>query len=424
MKLKDVVFREDLYPRLETDVRTVQKYAADLTVLPPIIVNQHNEIIDGKHRFVAHEKEGAEVIRAVVVETKNDAHFLELAIEKNATHGLQLSNEDKRNMARSIFHQTPTKEREQKKKHLAKILSVSERTIRDWLSRIEKDAKEARNKKIFDLWLSCYTQEEIAGMVGCDQKTVTNIIGESAELPKLLKPAADHLTDFNPPVYNVWKFRDRTPGSTHFGNTEVTIVDNLLYLYTKPFDIVIDPFGGGGSTIDICKKRFRRYWVSDRKVEPELKDRMRQADINIDFPKPPRWQDVGLVYLDPPYWKQAFEEYSKDPEDLANMSLEQFNKSLSGVINQFAKKMKQGYIALIIQPTQWKAPAKQYTDHIADMVQSVNLTIEMRVQCPYESQQYNAQTVTWAKENKKILVLSRELIIWKVDNDLTRKNRV
>jgi site-specific DNA-adenine methylase len=54
-------------------------------------------------------------------------------------------------------------------------------------------------------------------------------------------------------------------GSQHFGNSEVRWLDNLLYLYTQPFDIVVDPFAGGGSTIDVCKKRFRRYWVSDRK---------------------------------------------------------------------------------------------------------------------------------------------------------------
>jgi DNA modification methylase len=37
-------------------------------------------------------------------------------------------------------------------------------------------------------------------------------------------------------------------------------VDNLLYFYTHPLDVVVDPFAGGGSTIDICKKRLRRYW--------------------------------------------------------------------------------------------------------------------------------------------------------------------
>jgi hypothetical protein len=25
----------------------------------------------------------------------------------------------------------------------------------------------------------------------------------------------------------------------------------------------VDPFAGGGSTIEICKKRFRRYWVRE-----------------------------------------------------------------------------------------------------------------------------------------------------------------
>lgn len=77
--------------------------------------------------------------------------------------------------------------------------------------------KEARNKKIFELWLACYTQEEIAGMMAVDQKTVTNVIsGETADLPKFLKPQADHLVDFTPPVYNVWKFKERTHGGPGF----------------------------------------------------------------------------------------------------------------------------------------------------------------------------------------------------------------
>lgn len=40
MKVADVVFREDLYPRIETSATTVQKYAEDLSVLPPIEVNR------------------------------------------------------------------------------------------------------------------------------------------------------------------------------------------------------------------------------------------------------------------------------------------------------------------------------------------------------------------------------------------------
>ena len=160
-----VIFRADLYPRIETSATTVQKYAEDLGVLPPIEVNQHNELIDGWHRWTAHKKAGAETIAVVVTPTTSDAALLELAIERNASHGLQLSQEDKRDMARRIYHATAERERDAKKKHLANILSVSERTVREWLSRIDKDTKEARDKRIFDLWLACWTQEEIAEAV-------------------------------------------------------------------------------------------------------------------------------------------------------------------------------------------------------------------------------------------------------------------
>jgi hypothetical protein len=111
--------------------------------------------------------------------------------------------------------------------------------------------------------------------------------GEIGNLAESAKPAASHLTDFDPPLYNVWKQQTKTPGSAHFGNSEARWVDNLLYLYTEPFDVVVDPFAGGGSTIDVCRKRFRRYWVSDRKPIVErpaagraLPDRTRQDAVD------------------------------------------------------------------------------------------------------------------------------------------------
>jgi len=421
MKTADVVYREDLYPRIETSAQTVQKYAEDLDVLPPIKVNQHGELIDGWHRWTAHKKNEVEEIRADVIETTSDAHLLELAIELNASHGLQLSQADKRDMARKIYGATPEKERDEKKKQLAKILSVSERTIRDWLSRVDKDSKEARNRKIFDLWLACYTQQEIAELVGdgsdAERKSVERTLGQFgnvADLSKTDAASADHANDFAVPIYNIWKQQEKTNNVGHFGNSEVRWVDNLLYLYTKPFDVVIDPFAGGGSTIDICKKRFRRYFVSDRKPIVEREKEIRTHDLTEGLPKPPQWKDVRLVYLDPPYWKQAEGQYSDDKNDLANMTLEKFNEALAGVINGFAKKLTDAYIALIIQPTQWKAPERQYTDHVGDMLRAVKLPVDMRYSVPYESQQCNAQMVEWAKENKTCLVLTREIVVWKV----------
>jgi DNA modification methylase len=410
-----VVFRDDLYPRIEKSPVTVQKYAEDLDVLPPIEINQNNELIDGWHRWTAHKKAEAFSIRATVTQTESDAHLLELAIERNASHGLQLSQDDKRDMARRIYGMTPEREREGKKAHLAHILSVSERTVRDWLSRIDRDSKAARDKRIFAMWMACHIQEEIAEREGLTKETVSEIVSQkTADLPESDKAAASHATDFEPPIYNIWKQQDKTSGSEHPGNTEVRWLDNLLYLYTKPFDIVVDPFAGGGSTIDICRKRFRRFWASDRKPVPERQHEIRIHDLTDGLPSLPRWKDVSLVYLDPPYWAQTKGKYSDDPSDLANMPLEQFNDALAGIIKGFAKKLSAGHIALVISPTQWAAPDRTFTDHIADMLCRVKLPVDMRFSVPYESQQYNGNQVDWAKQNKRCLVLTREIIVWKI----------
>ena len=414
-RIGEIIYREDLYPRLKHDPLIVQKYAEDLTVLPPIEINQDNILIDGWHRLTAFRKAGKESINVVVIKTASDARLKELAVEKNSKYGMQLSQEDKEAYAREIYNITPEKKRTAKKKHIAKILSVSERTISGWLSKIDRDSKVARNKRIFNLWMACYTQEEIAKREEVHKDTISEVCRKMAELQKSDKPYAEHLIDFEVPLYNVWKYRGKSKGSVHPGNTEPTIVDNLLYLYTKPFDIVIDPFAGGGSTIDVCEKRFRRYFVSDRKPVIEREDEIRKWDIVDGLPPVPRWKDVKLVYLDPPYWKQSEGKYSDSPDDLANMPLDDFNKTLSGLINNLAKKLHSGCrIALIIQPTQWNAPDKEYINHATDMIKAVNLPVEMGIQCPYQSEQCNFQMVEWAKENKRLLVISRELVIWRI----------
>jgi len=235
--VENVVFRKDLYPRIETSAVTVQKYAEDLSVLPPIEVNQHNELIDGWHRWIAHQKVKAATIRAFITTTESDAELLELAIERNSAHGLQLSQEDKRDLARKIYSATPLGEQGPKKQRLAKILSVDLTTLQKWLSRIDKDNKEKRDAEIFKLYLSCHTQEEIAEAVGVTQQAIQKILQQSGSFRFVVKPgelaeieneekrldeiakrnreAAEHQIDFDPPLYNVWKQQDKTGG--HLG---------------------------------------------------------------------------------------------------------------------------------------------------------------------------------------------------------------
>ena len=165
----------------------------------------------------------------------------------------------------------------------------------------------------------------------------------------------------------------------------------------------------------------RRYYVSDRKPIVERENEITKLDIVEELPMlNKRWSEVTLTYLDPPYWKQAENQYSKDKEDLANQNLEDFTKNICFVINNIAKKQSKGVIALIIQPTQWKSNNKEFTDHVFQIIKGITskkLILENRVSCPYSTQQCTPQMVNWAKENKKLLVLSRELIIWRLKNE-------
>ena len=164
-----------------------------------------------------------------------------MAIARNAAHGLQLSTKDKQKNAKRIYEAclfTNQREREAKKKHLASILSVSERTISKWLSRMDKDAKAELRERAFALWLACHTQEEIAEAIGYSRPAVSAFCesfvrnGESAvsdktdkteadeennnlgsyKLSKSQLADADHATEFTTPIYNIWKQQEKSKG--------------------------------------------------------------------------------------------------------------------------------------------------------------------------------------------------------------------
>lgn len=297
------------------------------------------------------------------------------------------------------------------------------------------DMERQLDQEIVDAWLACESNESIALSFKIDLKRVERVtdayklvVGRTATFTELVRDVkGEYVKDtdgnfvpgFDVPIYNVWTFMNKTNDVTHFGNSEQTIVENLLYLYTDPFDVVLDPFAGGGSTLDVCRKRDRRCWTADRKPITDREHEIRKHDLAIDgMPNlGALWPDVALTYLDPPYWRQAAGQYSNDPTDLANMPLDKFTETLVGIVDGIAQLQQRGVIALIIQPTQWSSDDKQFVDHVSDLVCAVDkrrLLLENRVSCPYQTQQYNAQQVEFAKAHKKLLVLTRELIVWRI----------
>jgi hypothetical protein len=428
VRLSDVKFQESLYPRKEHNPALVQQYAEILAEIEGrgnfIAVSKDLTLLDGRHRQLAYLKNANgnqdKMIPVFLYDLESDEDKYAMAIELNSAHGKQLTQEEKMRNARRLYevHHWPLD-------RIAKLVSVRKASVCEWTKDAREIEERQQNETIFNMHLACYTANEISQAVGLPEQTISDRIARlsTKEFLGTKSWKFSKFEDYDEeeglrPIYNIWSFAKKTNEVSHFGNSESRIVDRLLYLYTEPFDIVVDPFAGGGSTIDVCKKRIRRYWTSDRKPIPERAHEIRQLDVVENLPPlNNRWSDVPLTFIDSPYWKQAEGKYSNDPADLANMTLDDFNKALSGIVNGIARKQSRGVIALLIQPTQWNAPGHEFTDHVYDMLRLADpkrLKLVNRVSCPYSSQQCTPQMVQYAKENKELLVLTRELIIWRI----------
>jgi hypothetical protein len=215
-------------------------------------------------------------------------------------------------------------------------------------------------------------------------------------------------------VYNVWNFqkRDERFGIEHPGNIPGQIIQNLNWYYTNPGDLIIDLFGGGGVSLDVCKSADDDY--GNRKctaydIAPVRED-IERRDLLIDG-IPPTVGEAALVFLDPPYWSQKRGDYSSDPTNLANLELGAFHTVLEKIINDSLSAMKPGaFLALIMGASQ---QAGEYYDHSAEMIRRIQAPIVNRIIVPYSTQQYSAFDVTRNKKNKTTLNIYRDLIIWK-----------
>ena len=428
---KDIILDLELYPRLKVNDSKVQEYRDVLELMPLIIVNQKNVLIDGAHRRQASIEEEIAEVEVEVVETKDDDDLLLKAIELNASHGFALTQKEKKDQVILLYEKILNDEAQSfDVERLKKTFSIPDSTFSDWTKDLNDKLEAQLLEKILQLHLECKTQQEIADTVGVKQQQITVKLNQINENIKILQenPMSDidvkyeflneklqTLQYFTPQLYNIWNQSKINNETSHFGNVPIEFTENLMYYYTEPFDIVYDPFAGGGSTIDACEKWFRKYYCSDR-VPKEIVPKIKQWEIKDGLPSDLP-NNIKLVFLDPPYWKQAENQYSKDKEDLANMDLEDFYTTLTYFVKLVKKKLhKDGKIALIIQGSQWKnnLVLEDHAFEFAKRFEKLGLEIEQRIICPYSTEQYNAQQVIKAKENKICLQTYRDLIVFRL----------
>jgi hypothetical protein len=402
-----VEYVKELYPRLKPDDATIERYRDAIDNLPPIVVARGRIVVDGYHRWQAHRRENLAEITAIDLGDLSDAEIFNESIRRNATHGQQLSRSDKQQLAGKLWSTLAHLPNAERTADIAGLLGVSERAVQTWTKDARADEKRAAQEKAWDMWLDCHTEESIADVVGVTRQSVNGWLAnfrnsaENCEAPE----SRQH--------FDVWSFKiaDKDAGAqSYFGSMAPQIVENLLWFYTQPGDVVVDLFAGSGTTIDVAKRMGRRVWAGDIRGDynnPTLPIHKHDATTGWPADAPKKAQ---LVLLDPPYWKQAAGRYSQEPNELAETDLETFYAQWAKVLKGCVGKAER--IAYIISPTHDDDDV--VVDHATDMLRvawELGLVVERRIIVTYGTQQATGQQVEWARANKRLLKLYRDLVI-------------
>jgi len=212
-------------------------------------------------------------------------------------------------------------------------------------------------------------------------------------------------------VFNLWRFSscDSKYGLVGYpGRIPGQIIENLLYYFTREDDLIVDPFAGGGTTIDVCKAMNRRVLAYD--IRPSRED-IQQYDIMCGFPE--ETKGCQMIFLDPPYWKQKRGEYSNDKTNLANVSLEKFYDYFEMIIISAKHVLqKNGYLVFIIGNTVKDGEKFYHSFEMAKIAEKYFKLIEW-VSVPYSTQQVGGNYVNMARENKRMLNILRDVVVFR-----------
>ncbi len=187
--LADLYIPQGLLPRVVTGTipEKVEEYAEMIkngVEFDPILVWKNPTdskywIIDGNHRYLAHQKAGKTYLQAKLKDLKDEKEFRKEAIKANLKHGIPLTKEEKIINARLLYQDgTPVDE-------IALIFGVSERTINNWIKDIideKKHQKEELKRKALELKKQGKNSKEIAEILGVPDGTIRYWLLETENL--------------------------------------------------------------------------------------------------------------------------------------------------------------------------------------------------------------------------------------------------
>lgn len=213
--------------------------------------------------------------------------------------------------------------------------------------------------------------------------------------------------------YNIWQFTENDPrfGIPHPGRIPGQIAGNVIYYYSEPGDLIVDPMAGGGSTIDAAKYLDREVIGLD--VFPRRPD-IREWNIERGFPDDCR--DCQLIFMDPPYWNMIDEGYTDGSS--SRKSLKDFRAWYHKLLFDSSRCVRLGGFVAVINMGQYFRLPDDFKDGYIDWpietynyMLSANLKPWARVAVPYPTTLHQAFDVEAAKKGRFFLPILGDIII-------------
>lgn len=206
--------------------------------------------------------------------------------------------------------------------------------------------------QFLDLFLQKITQKSCEnsekpnktyGLIAEEKKKIRRRMGEVDIMDEIPIIEATTLWDFPTQSYGLTPKGD----NKYPGVTPALVIYNLIWRYTDPGDLVVDPMCGSGTTIDVCREEKRRVVCYDiAPVRPDI--------IQNDARKIPlEDESVDLVFVDSPYGDNI--RYNDHPDCIGKISSEseRFYDELEKVMRECYRILKKGKILGWLIGDQW-----------------------------------------------------------------------
>lgn len=213
--------------------------------------------------------------------------------------------------------------------------------------------------------------------------------------------------------YTSWQFSENDPrfGQPHPGRIPGQIPANIIYYFSQPGDLVVDPMSGGGSTLDAALFLGRECLAYD--VVPKRPD-ISQHDISTGFPKEAK--GCQLIFMDPPYWNMKDEGYS----DLSSsrMDLGEFKNWYYKLMVNSARTVKVGGFVAVINMGQYFRLPEDFKDGYIDWpvfawnaLHDEGMRPWSRIVVTYPTSLYGGYDVDAAKKGRFLLPNVGDIIV-------------